>query len=72
MNIDEAIDIAQNIICDEVISTYCIEIQKEGVNCNKNCENQDCYLFQAIETLINEYNNLKQFVEAHRIKNAEV
>lgn len=68
MNIDEAIDIAQNVICDEVIGTYCTEIQKEGVNCSKNCENQDCYLSQAIETIINEYNNLKQIEEAHRIE----
>lgn len=63
MNIDEAIDIAQNIICDEVIGTYCTEIQKEEVNCSKNCENQDCYLIQAIEIIINEYSNLKQLVE---------
>lgn len=72
MNIDEAIDIAQNVICDEVIGTYCTEIQKEEVNCSKNCENEDCYLIQAIETLINEYNNLKQIEEAHRIENGKL
>ena len=72
MNIDEAIDIAQNVICDDVIGTYCTEIQKEEVNCSKNCENQDCYLVQAIETLINEYNNLKQIEEAHRIENGKL
>ena len=70
MNIDEAIDIAQNVICDEVICTYCAEIQKE-VNCSKNCENEDCYLVKAIETLINEYNNLKQIEEAHRNENGK-
>lgn len=72
MGIDEAIDIIQNVICDEVIGTYCTEIQKEGVNCSKNCENQDCYLIQAIETIINEYNNLKQVEETHRIENGEL
>lgn len=45
---EEIIDILQNVICDEVIGTYCIEVQKE-VNCSKNCENEDCYLVQAIE-----------------------
>lgn len=72
MNIDEAIDIVKNVICDEVIGAYCTEIQKEEVNCSKNCENEDCYLVQAIETLINEYNNLKQIEEAHRIENGKL
>jgi hypothetical protein len=72
MNIDKAIDIAQNVICDEVICAYCTEIRKEEVNCSKNCENQDCYLVQAIENLINEYSNLKQIEEAHRIENGEL
>lgn len=45
---EEIIDILQNVICDEVIGTYCIEIQKQ-VDCSKNCENEDCYLIQAIE-----------------------
>lgn len=29
MNEEEAIDILENIISDEVIGTYCIEIQKK-------------------------------------------
>ena len=29
MNLEEAIDILKNVIADEVIGTYCIEIQKE-------------------------------------------
>lgn len=53
MTDEEAIDILKNIIADEVIGTYCIEIQKEGVNCSKNCENEDCYLIQAIDTATN-------------------
>lgn len=48
MTEEEIIDILQNIICDEVIGTYCLEIQKK-INCSKNCENEDCYLVQAIE-----------------------
>lgn len=53
MLIEEAKDILLNIIADEVIGTYCIEIQKE-VDCSKNCEDEDCYLNQAIDTVINE------------------
>lgn len=53
MNIEEAEDILLNIIADEVIGTYCIEIQKE-VDCSKNCENEDCYLIQAISTVLSE------------------
>lgn len=46
--------------------------EKKEVNCSKNCKSEDCYLFQAIETLINEYSNLKQIEEAHRIENGEL
>ena len=59
MSEDEALDIINNVICDEVISTYCIEIQKE-INCSKNCENEDCYLIQAIETLLDLYKQEKE------------
>lgn len=41
MEIEEAIDILENIIDDEVIGTYCVEIQKKGVNCSKNCEDKE-------------------------------
>jgi hypothetical protein len=51
MNLQEAIDILENVIADEVIGTYCIEIQKE-VECSKNCENEDCFLQQAIDTVL--------------------
>lgn len=51
MNLEEAIDILENVIADEVIGTYCIEIQKE-VECSKNCENEDCFLQQAIDTVL--------------------
>ena len=53
MNIEEARDILANIIADEVIGTYCIEIQKT-VDCSKNCENDDCLYIKAIETVLNE------------------
>ena len=48
MNIEKVKDILLNIIADEVI-----EIQKE-VDCSKNCENEGCYLIQAIETVLSE------------------
>lgn len=54
--LEEAIDICKNIICDEVIGTYCIEIQK-NVNCSENCKNNDCYLTNAIETVLNYIEN---------------
>lgn len=49
MTEEEIIDILQNIICDEVIGTYCVEIQKQGVKCDENCKDDDCYLVKAIE-----------------------
>lgn len=66
MNIEEAKDILLNIIADEVIGTYCIEIQKE-VDCSKNCENEDCYLIQAIETVLNELEKKDKEIE-HQIE----
>ena len=51
MNLEKAIDILENVIADEVIGTYCIEIQKT-VECSKNCENEDCFLQQAIDTVL--------------------
>lgn len=65
MEIEEAIDILENIIDDEVIGTYCVEIQKEGVNCSKNCEDKDCYLSEAISTTIN-------YIKALREENIEL
>ena len=60
MKIEEAIDILENIIDDEVIGTYCVEIQKEGVNCSKNCEDKDCYLSEAIRTIVNYIDKLQE------------
>lgn len=53
------IDILQNVICDEVIGTYCVEIQKQGVKCDENCKDDDCYLFKAIQGIIDLYNKEK-------------
>lgn len=72
MQIEEAKDILLNVIADEVIGTYCIEIQRE-VDCSKNCEDKDCYLNQAIEKVINELKKkdkvidemAEKLVEAH-------
>lgn len=51
MELEKAIDILENVIADEVIGIYCLEIQKE-VECSKNCENEDCFLQQAIDTVL--------------------
>lgn len=56
MELSEAKDILQNIIADEVIGTYCLEIQKT-VNCEENCKNSDCYLYQAIDTVLKALDN---------------
>lgn len=56
----EIINILQNVICDEVIGTYCIEIQKQGVKCDENCKNDDCYLFNAIQGLLDLYKAEKE------------
>lgn len=63
MNIEESTDILKNIIADEVIGTYCIEIQKEGINCSENCKDEDCYLIQAIETVLNELDNKDKIIK---------
>lgn len=62
MNIEEAKDILLNIISDEVIGTYCIEIQKE-VDCSKNCEEEDCYLIQAIDTVLSELEKKDKLID---------
>lgn len=56
---EEIIDILQNVIADEVIGTYCLEIQKT-TNCAKNCEKEDCYLIQAIQGIVDLYQKEKQ------------
>ena len=53
MDIEEAKDILLNVVADEVVGTYCIEIQKK-TDCAKNCENDDCFIIRAIETLLKE------------------
>ena len=62
MNIDEAIEIlTENDISDFYFDhTECCNFSDE-INYR-----------QAVETLINEYNNLKQIEEAHRIENGEL
>ncbi len=58
MNIDEAIEILQ-----DTIKKLNGDMEIEHTNCNKA---------KAIETVINEYNNLKQIEEAHRIENGKL
>ena len=69
MDIAEAKDILLNIIADEVIGTYCIEIQKE-VDCSKYCENEDCYLIQAIETVLSELEKKDEKIEELKADNS--
>jgi hypothetical protein len=59
METQEAIDILENIIDDEVIGIYCMEIQKRGVNCDENCKDKDCYLSEAISTIIKHIEQLQ-------------
>ena len=58
--IEKAKDIVKNIICDEVIGTYCVEIQKQNIQCSNNCKNSDCIYTQAMETLLQYIEQLKQ------------
>lgn len=69
MDLKEAREILTNIIDDEVIGTYCIEIQKEGVPCDINCEDKDCYLHTAIETILQELDNLQKENEEYKSRN---
>lgn len=62
MELKEAIDILENVMADEVIGTYCLEIQKK-VDCYKNCENEDCFLQQAIDRVVEEINKLNKRIE---------
>ena len=59
MNIDEAIVIVN-------------ELQKITQSFKVNCNLQHYKVPDAIKTLINEYNNLKQIEEAHRIENGKL
>lgn len=66
MNIDEAISKAKELIYDE-----------EGnfvsyIDLSNDVFDEITTYEQAIETIINEYNNLKQIEEAHRIENGEL
>ena len=58
MNIDEAIE-----ILEDTIKKLNGDMEIEHTNYNKA---------KAIETLINEYNNLKQIEESHRIENGKL
>ena len=48
MSEEEIIDILENVVCDEVVGTYCVEIQK-NTNCSENCKDDDCFIIKAIE-----------------------
>lgn len=59
MNIDEAIDIVN-------------DLKKITQSFKVNCNLQDYEVPDAIETIINEYNNLKQIEETHKIENGKL
>lgn len=71
MSEEEIIDILQNIICDEVIGTYCIKIQEE-IDCSENCKDDDCYLIKAVDGIIDLYKNLKAIEQEHQKINGEL
>lgn len=61
MNIDEAIKLLNSIV---KVNRHLLQgIENQTINQNE---------IQAIETLINEYNNLKQIEKAHRIENGKL
>lgn len=59
MELEKAKEILVNVMADEVIGAYCNEIQKT-VDCSKNCENEDCFLQQAIDTVLQELDRLQK------------
>lgn len=66
MNIDEAIKKAKELIYDE-----------EGnfvsyIDLSNDVFDEITTYEQAIETIINEYNNLKQIEEAHKLENGKL
>lgn len=63
--LEEAKEILENVIADEVIGTYCIEIQKT-TECAKNCEKEDCFLQQAIDTVIAELYAMQNLLDEKR------
>lgn len=68
MKIEEAKDILENVVADEVVGIYCKEIQKE-TDCSKNCEKEDCFIQQAIDTVIAELHALQNLLDE---KNEEI
>ncbi len=63
MKLEEAIDICKNTICGYVISAYC---EKEGKYCKILCKNEDCYLIQAIETVLRNLDYYEGKVEKYK------
>jgi hypothetical protein len=68
MELEEAKDILENVVADEVVGIYCKEIQKE-TDCSKNCEKEDCFIQQAIDTVIAELHALQNLLDE---KNEEI
>lgn len=62
MKLEEAKEILINVMADEVVGTYCNVIQKT-VECSKNCENEDCFLQQAIDTVIAELHTMQNLLD---------
>ena len=61
MNIDEAIELLNSIV---KVNKHLLQgIENQTINQDE---------IQAIETIINEYSNLKQIEEAHRIENGKL
>ena len=66
MNIDESISKAKELIYDEQGNFV------SYIDLSNDVFDEITTYEQAIETLINEYNNLKQIEEAHRIENGKL
>lgn len=56
MTEEEAIDILQNTIADDILGTYCVEVASPKYNCNlcvdSDGKDDDCYYLKAIDKVV--------------------
>lgn len=45
----------------KLLELIALRYKKNGVNCSENCKDKDCYLVQAIETILDLYNKEKNY-----------
>lgn len=71
MTEEEAIDILQNAIADDILGTYCVEVAGPKYNCNlcvdSDGKDDDCYYLKAIDKVLNKLES--QYKEINKLKN---